>query len=75
MFQDLRTMILEIARLAPRKRRRWKLIASKNRGLMKRAVEAGLAEYDCESYEFDEPDHLDLAEIRDPSDFDDPETL
>lgn len=74
-FQELRTLILEIARLAPRKRRRWKLIASKNSGLTNRAIEAGLAEDDCESYEFDEPDRLDLAEIRDPSDFDDPETL
>lgn len=74
-FQELRTLILEIAQLVPCKRQRWKLIASKNTGLLKRAISAGLAEDDCESYESDEPDHVDLAEIRDPNDFDDPETL
>ena len=70
-FQKLRLLILEIAQVAPRRRRRWKLIASNNRDLLERAIAAGLIEDLREPDEFDEPEYFDLAEIRNPNDFDD----
>ena len=70
-FQKLRLLILEIAQVAPRRRRRWKLIASNNRDLLERAIAAGLIEDLREPDEFEEPEYFDLAEIRNPNDFDD----
>ena len=69
-FQKLRPLILEIAQVAPRRRRRWKLVATNRRDLLLSAIEAGLIEDLREPGEFEEPDPYDLAEVRDPDDFD-----
>lgn len=75
-FQKLRLLILEIAQMAPRRRRRWKLVAANRRDLLQSAIEAGLIEDLREPGEFEEPDESEdpdpysLAELRDPDDFD-----
>lgn len=69
-FQKLRMLILEIAQVAPRRRRRGKLIASSNGDLLERAIEAGLIEDLLEPDQFEESEHDVLAEMRDPDDFD-----
>lgn len=86
IFQKLRLLILEIAQLAPRKRRRWKLVASNRRDLLESAIAAGLVENFSESGEFEDSDSSEfiqsqnsdefesfdiLFSSRDPDDFDD----
>lgn len=68
-FQKRRVLILEIAQVAPRKRRRWKLIASNNRDLLERAIAARLIEDLRKPQEFEESEYDVLAEMRDPDDF------
>lgn len=60
-FQELRTLILEIAQLAPHKRRRWKLIASIDSNLLDRVIEAGLASHCREPVEFESFEDLNLG--------------
>lgn len=69
-FQKLRTMILEIAQLAPRRRRRWKLVAANNSNLLQRAIEAGLVEDFRETGAFEEPDPFEFIHIQGSDDFD-----
>jgi hypothetical protein len=63
-------LILEIAQVAPRRRGRWKHVASNNRDLPERAIAAGIIEDVRQPEEFEESEHDALAEMRDPDDFD-----
>lgn len=68
-FQKLRVLILEIAQLAPRRRRRWKLVASNRRDLLQAAIEAGLIEHFSESGEFEESDSFEFIQSQDSDEF------
>ena len=68
-FQKLRVLILEIAQLAPRRRRRWKLVASNRRDLLQAAIEAGLIEHFSESSEFEESDSFEFIQSQDSDEF------
>ena len=69
-FQSLRALILEIAQLAPRRRRRWKIVATRRRDLLLSAIEAGLVEDFCEPGVFEEPDPSEFTRIKDSDEFD-----
>ena len=68
-FQKLRVLILEIAQLAPRRRGRWKLVASNRRDLLQAAIEAGLIEHFSESSEFEESDSFEFIQSQDSDEF------
>lgn len=58
--------------LAPRKRRRWKLLSANQKDLLQRAVDMGLIEDDCEADELEDPEVYDFTQMPDwnESDFD-----
>jgi len=55
-FQLMRELILDIALIAPRKRRRWKILREQRIEVLQRAVDAGLID------QLDEPIEPDLDE-------------
>ncbi len=68
-FQRLRMLILEIAQLAPRRRRRWKLVASNRSDLLQSAIEAGLVEDFREPEEFEDSDSFEFIQSQDSDEF------
>ena len=52
-FQDLRSLVLEIATVRPRKRRRWKLLRQNHSELCERIVDSGLFDYLLEEHNFE----------------------
>lgn len=68
-FQKLRVLILEIAQVAPRSRRRWKLVAANRRDLLQSAIEAGLIEDFREPWEFEDSDSFEFIQSQDSDEF------
>jgi len=66
-FQELRMLVLEIARVRPRKRKRWKNIWREHRHLYRRVVAAGwFSEYDLD----EQLDYLEMSRDVDDVDWD-----
>ena len=68
-FQKLRVLILEVAQVAPQRRRRWKLVASNRRDLLQSAIEAGLVEDFREPREFEDSDSFEFIQMQDSDEF------
>lgn len=67
-FSELRTLVLEIATVLPRKRRRWKLLRLNHSKLYERIIDSGLFVYLLDEYNFDRMPYDDLiTEVEDTS--------
>jgi hypothetical protein len=58
-FRNLRTLVLEIATVLPRKRRRWKLLRLNHSKLYEQIVDSGLFDDLLDEYSFDRMPHDD----------------